>query len=228
MSLIGRQSIKGTMPTVEKHKLGSWQCRDIDGKRMQWTETHSWYLLMGGFVYDTDDEDFEYIEESPQLVLNEAGLIFLLGAGMDFLPRTSDSDIMLLSPNDPMMKVLVVCQAAYLLFQIVARWTFGHEVSLLETHTAAHIIISILIYWCWFDKPQDVKQQMFMKDEWTVGAAALLYMKNAPSRRADEEVCSELAHYLPGLLVPSTREQGHQRSCWRDASAENAWLWDFC
>lgn len=181
---------------------------------------------MGGFVFETDDGGPEYIPDSPRLVLNESGLIFLLGAGMDFLPRITKTEIESMSSANMFTKALTLVQAAFFLFQWSERWLFSNGYfSLLETFTCAHVVVTALIYWCWMDKPQSVKYQMVIRGPWAKGAAALLYMKNAASELEDGTTCNEIAHFLPDLLNPSRRPQERSDSCWRNRSAESTGIW---
>jgi len=177
-------------------------------------------------VFETDDGGDEYIPGSPRLVLNASGLIFLLGAGMDFLPRITKAEIEGMSSANMFTKMLTLFQAAYFLFQWSFRWIFGGCFSLLETFTCAHVIVTALIYWCWMDKPQSVRYQMVVRGPWAKGAAALLYMKNACSHLEDGTTSSEIAHFLPDLLGPCRRQQDHSYSCWRNRSVESARIWE--
>lgn len=57
-------------------------------------------------------------------------------------------------------KLLVVCQALWLVVQCIVRKASGLPVTLLEVHVVLHVLCTVCIYVCWLSKPLDVREPL--------------------------------------------------------------------
>jgi hypothetical protein len=102
---------------------------------------------MGGFVL----EDSQGIPLHPALPgnhgMNWADFIF---------PRVSEKQIRDRSKGDAFTKIVVLAQLLWFLTQCIARGVKHLPLTELELVTAAHVILTVLIYAVWWDKPLGV------------------------------------------------------------------------
>jgi len=61
------------------------------------------------------------------------------------------------SKGDFIAKTIVVMQTLWFTLQVFIRGTQGLSLTKLELTTLGHTILSVLIYWCWWNKPRNVK-----------------------------------------------------------------------
>ena len=172
------------------------------GRRHPWTIVHSFYANMGGFVFDTSDEDINFLPNSRQrLTLTPRGLLFLLENEPDLVPDISEEHIRDKSKASSLAKTLVCLQALWFCAQCIARCAQGLAVSLLELNVFAHAICSLLMYFLWWDKPMDIEEPTVLSGKMVRELCALMCMRSFLNY---EEQC-ELPH---GVRFGSS----HQRS----------------
>ena len=113
-----------------------------------WTQIHSFYANMGGFVFDPEDigltEKDRFMVKDMRLTVTPRGMALLAKCG--FLPKISKEDILDKSKSDNVSKIVSILQAVWMLAQIVGRLTASLPVTLLEVNTLAHIICALVIY----------------------------------------------------------------------------------
>jgi hypothetical protein len=112
-----------------------------------WTIVHGYFLVMGGFVL----EDLQGIPLHPAIPgkhnMDWADLIF---------PHVSEKQIRDRSKGDAFTKLVVLVQLSWFLTQCIARGVKHLPLTELELVTTAHVILTVLIYAVWWDKPLDV------------------------------------------------------------------------
>jgi len=145
-----------------------------DGRKNDWTITHSWFAYMGGFALDTkqgqDDLPGEYMAGSPRLALNHKAIRIV--ARLGWLPDISKDAIRDKSKADGFAKILVMTQATWLILQCVMRAVHRLPITTLELNTLAHAICALLMYIIWWDKPLDINEPTILSGEWAPGLAA--------------------------------------------------------
>lgn len=171
-------------------------CRD-------WTMTHSWYVIMGGFVFETHDpNEPEFIPGSPTLVLTETRALLLSQKCRLSLPQIKAEAILDCSKADTVAKTLVCIQAAYLIVQCACRLAAKLSISPLEVNTLGHVLCALLMYSFWFSKPKDIRVTTPIREPWSRPACALLWMcttlSNLPETGEPE---FESLGYYPNLTT---------------------------
>ncbi|KAK0631496.1 hypothetical protein B0T14DRAFT_417357, partial [Immersiella caudata] len=164
-----------------------------EAKDLEWTMTHSFFALMGGFAVDTDDpgED-EYIAGSPRLHLTANGVAALAEIGL--LPSISKDFILDKSKADHFTKALVIMQAGWLVIECLGRAIGRLPVSQLELNTIAHIACAFVTYSLWWHKPHDVHHPVVIADEWKRPLVAAMAMFSKEGRGSPPEI-EALLHY---------------------------------
>ncbi|KAH8682576.1 hypothetical protein BX600DRAFT_448867 [Xylariales sp. PMI_506] len=129
-----------------------------------WTETHSFYAVMGGFVLDNSGQpDFvPFPEGRSRLTLLGPGILAIAKYQPDILPDISRESITDKSKANQLAKALVCIQATWFCFQVITRMAFGLAITLLELNTFAHAICALIIYGVWWHKPLDVDEPTMM------------------------------------------------------------------
>lgn len=155
-------------------------------RRHRWTTTHSFYFLMGGFVFDTSNEDVNFLPNSRQrLTLTPAGLIYILENEPDLIPNISEEHIYDKSKASSLVKTVVCLQALWFCVQCIVRLSQGIAVSLLELNVFGHAICALLMYILWWDKPLDIQEPTVLSGNMAREMCALLCMRSGTADSAD-------------------------------------------
>jgi len=171
---------------------------------VEWSMTHSFFALMGGFAVDTDDPGEDaYIRGSPRLHLTANGVAVLAEIGQ--LPSISRDDILDKSKADHFAKTLVLIQAGWLMVECIARAADHLPLSLLELNTVAHIACAVITYALWWNKPLDVRQPVVLTGEWKRPLVAAMCMFSQPERNSPPEI-EAILHYLPSQQATAAPE----------------------
>ena len=104
---------------------------------------------MGGFVlYDGNDKMIRTLSIEMLEVLASEGKIRW--------PRISVDEIMDRSKRDLFSKGFAVLQTTWFITQCIARAAYGLTITELEIATLAFAVLNGLLYFLWWNKPQDV------------------------------------------------------------------------
>lgn len=128
------------------------------------TLVHGFYIVMGGYVFDTSREPGLQIWPSDVQRLTPSAvavLACLLSSDSDLrtvIPFLSMEEIWDKSKANSLAKAIVCIQAFWFCTQCIVRIAQGLPVSLLELNTFAHAICALLVYLLWWDKPLDVQE----------------------------------------------------------------------
>jgi hypothetical protein len=156
------------------------------GRRHRWTTAHSFYAIMGGFVFDTSDADINFLPNSRQrLTLTPKGLLYLLEHEPDLVPDISEEHICDKSKASNLAKTLVCLQALWFCVQCIVRFAQGLAVSLLELNVFGHAICALLMYLLWWDKPLDIEEPTVLSGNMVREMCALMCMRSCPGASAD-------------------------------------------
>ncbi|KAF1845007.1 uncharacterized protein K460DRAFT_416340 [Cucurbitaria berberidis CBS 394.84] len=169
----GIEVISGTME--ESDSLRSKTASDQQPARHQWTTTHSFYALMGGFALDTRNvEPNVFQNDRRRMILSADGFRFLLDHEPNLLPDLSRAEIQDKSKANNLAKTIVCVQAMWFCIQCFTRWSIGLSTSLLELNTFAHCICALIIFMLWWNKPLDVDEPTLISASNNLELASLL------------------------------------------------------
>jgi len=123
-------------------------CRSLLVKLQQdpscrWTETHAMLARMGGLRF-VDDKGSRTI---PKYLTD-----FPSGVEMPTKEEIQDK-----SKGDDIAKAITIIQTLWFAIQAAHRASQGLIVTELELTTLGHVVLNIFIYWCWWNKPLNVR-----------------------------------------------------------------------
>ena len=165
--------------------------RSEEDRRYPWTSTHSFYAVMGGFVFDTSDvpEEKQFLPlGKTQISLTPKALLFLAQNAPTLLPDLPKAAILDKSKASGLTKALVCFQAAWFITQCIARLAEGLPITLLELNTLAHTVCALLVYTMWWNKPLDVEQPTAIKGPAMYAVCAYLCLHSQ---------CDPVRKYIP-------------------------------
>lgn len=116
-----------------------------------WTETHAMFAYMGGFCL-TSKED-----RSVQRVLYKKEFFAQVLDGKVELPKIKEEAIREKGKCDSIAKAIVVIQTLWFGAQAAYRVSQGFDVIQLELTTLGHVVLNILIYFFWWNKPWNLQ-----------------------------------------------------------------------
>jgi hypothetical protein len=131
-----------------------------DNRIHPWTEVHSWYAVMGGFAFaDTAAEEHQFMPgDRRRMALNDESVVWLARHRAALLPDISRQHIEDKSKSGGLGKFLTCWQASYFCIQCAFRLSQRSSISLLELNVFAHALCALILFWIWWDKPQDVQE----------------------------------------------------------------------
>jgi hypothetical protein len=131
-----------------------------------WTDTHSWYVVMGGLAFDdTSPENLQFMPgDRSRLTLTWKAAIWTAKNRGHLLPDIPVQHIVDKSKSGGLGKFLTCWQATYFCAQCVFRLSRQYSISLLELNVFAHALCALMIFWIWWDKPQDVQEPTLITD----------------------------------------------------------------
>ena len=133
----------------------------------QWTITHGFCAVMGGFVIDMDESCKAYFQTgvSSPLILSAEAILLLAECEPQLLAKVSQDSILDRGKADNLSKILVCVQTGWMVLQCVARVASRLPLTLLELNTLGHVACGIMLYMIWFKKPQDMSEAIVLKGE---------------------------------------------------------------
>ncbi|KAF8154286.1 hypothetical protein B0H34DRAFT_753958 [Crassisporium funariophilum] len=118
-------------------------------EKRQWTKTHGFFLIMGGFMLHEDGSEPRPLDMRELEQLERENKV-------DW-PSTSEEDIEDKSKGDFLSKGIVVAQVFWFIVQCIARGASGLVVTELEIMTLAFATMNGVMYFLWWNKPLDVR-----------------------------------------------------------------------
>ncbi|KAG8424862.1 hypothetical protein J3458_001620 [Metarhizium acridum] len=146
-------------------------------RKHQWTVTHSFFALSGGFAFDTTGlpEDQKFLPGSRNRVtLNQKAVLLVAKHFPSLLPDISEAAIADKSKANALAKAIACLQATWFVIQCLVRLTQNVPISLLELNTLTHALFALIIYGLWWRKPLDVEEPTLIDDESAHGICAFL------------------------------------------------------
>ncbi|KAA8897466.1 hypothetical protein FN846DRAFT_992436 [Sphaerosporella brunnea] len=128
--------------------------------------TCSFFIVMGGTIVkttDNKDKDDSANEKSiltaeEYCTLTPEGFEYLLDRGVLTDAVLEQKEILDKGKADFLAKFLVCVQAAWMILQCILRKLNHLPVTLIELNTLMHVVIALLMYFFWWEKPLDVGQ----------------------------------------------------------------------
>ncbi|KAG2069406.1 hypothetical protein BDR04DRAFT_1119138 [Suillus decipiens] len=114
-----------------------------------WTQTHSLFLLMGGFMI--------YADGKPYLTLRHDHILTLIPAGCIDTPILTAKQIRDRSKGNAISKGLIIIQVTWFIVQFITRVIYHLKITQLEVGTLAFAVLNFLTYAVWWNKPLDVQ-----------------------------------------------------------------------
>jgi hypothetical protein len=152
---------------------------------VKWSTAHSWYLLMGGFYFETRGSNTkDFIPGSPRLTITPAALQFMAATKPPLLPEIDEEVILDCSKADRVTKLLALMQAFYMVVQSISRVVKRLPISQLEVNTIGHVLCAFAIFFFWFDKPKDVQIRTPIRAPWARPLCAYMWI----SERGNDEI----------------------------------------
>ncbi|KAK4451264.1 hypothetical protein QBC34DRAFT_424114 [Podospora aff. communis PSN243] len=139
------QYLRWTLVALFFPELLIWFSRCLGALQHEWTDIHSFYAGMGGFVVDLQPLDVGIQEtgclgDSSQMVVTPHGVELLI------IEDKNKADIF--------SKAVCCIQVGWLVFQSLERLRLQLPLSLLEVHTLAHVACALVLYGLWWHKPK--------------------------------------------------------------------------
>jgi hypothetical protein len=169
----------GDLPESEEPREPKKLCHD---RRHPWTEVHSWYAVMGGLAFeDTAAEEFQFMPgDRSRMTLTHEAVAWMGENRPGLLPDISRQHIEDKSKSGGLGKFLTCWQATYFCVQCTFRLSQQYSISLLELNVFAHALCALLLFWIWWDKPQDVLEPTLIADEAGLNLCAYLSLDPIP------------------------------------------------
>ncbi|KAF9035594.1 hypothetical protein BJ165DRAFT_1321660, partial [Panaeolus papilionaceus] len=119
--------------------------------KIEWTQTHSFFLIMGGFSYYAEEGATSTARLEPHKIEG------LYDQGLIEWPKVALKEIQDHSKADFLSKFIVVIQTTWFSLQFIVRLASGLTATELEVSTFAFAVLNVLVYGLWWNKPFDVR-----------------------------------------------------------------------
>ncbi|KAG1778930.1 hypothetical protein EV702DRAFT_145017 [Suillus placidus] len=152
-----------------------------------WTQMHSFFVLMGGFML--------YVDGKPYRTLQPDHILKLTRKECIDVPTLTEKQIHDRSKGNAISKGLVLLQVAWFVMQLITRAIYHLETTQLEAGTLAFAVLNFLTYALWWNKPLDVQ------------CPHPVYWKSTESRPEDHIDVGEIDEFVLvfGILAPVFR-----------------------
>ncbi|KAG2360612.1 hypothetical protein BDR07DRAFT_1412090 [Suillus spraguei] len=114
-----------------------------------WTHTHSFFVLMGGFML--------YVDGEPYLTLQPDEVLKLIRGRRIDIPTLTANQIHDKGKDNAISKGLIILQVAWFILQLITRAIYHLEITQLEVGTLAFAVLNFITYAVWWNKPLNVQ-----------------------------------------------------------------------
>ncbi|KAF2034610.1 hypothetical protein EK21DRAFT_55714, partial [Setomelanomma holmii] len=133
--------------------------RVLSGMLPDWTRVHSYFAIMGGFVFEEEKTKSRIMDRTRErATLTSVGVRQIAANTPGPLLALTKDGILDKSKANKFAKFLVCVQACWFLAQTAGRPTTGLPVGLLEMNTLLHAVCCLFIYLAWWRKPLDIDE----------------------------------------------------------------------
>lgn len=178
-TLVTRTQVFLLLKADEVKSEGKDRQRPPNGRSHFWTDIHSWYVVMGGIVFeDLAPKERQFMPGNRQRVtLTTGGIQSLLEDRSHLIPDISREHIEDKSKSDGLTKLLTCWQATYFCVQCIYRLSQKLSISLLELNVFAHALCALLLFAIWWEKPRDVQEPTSITDHEGMDLCAWLFLE---------------------------------------------------
>jgi hypothetical protein len=174
----------------------------------EWTLTHGFYTLMGGFALDANLCEEQFLPDGVVRVgLTAEGIKFLAIHAPEIIPNLPRlSEIKDKSKASSASKVIACMQVLWFCLQCFERSLCKLPVTLFEIATMAHCVYAIIMHFLWWEKPFSVEEPTtrVISGEKMSAVLSYLWMSSAVSyvSRGDGGCFSEFEslHFCPDMV----------------------------
>jgi hypothetical protein len=157
-------------------------------RKHNWTFSHSFYAVMGGFAIDLSHipEDERYLpNQQVRCALTTSGMAWLFNRRLPCIPDISKADIEDKSKGGSFAKTVVCVQLIWFFGSCMVRWKAHLTLSLFEANVLVHVLWAIFVYVIWWDKPYEVDEPTLIEPtpELDKDLALMLIFNNFDTKR---------------------------------------------
>ncbi|KAF9035596.1 hypothetical protein BJ165DRAFT_1615453 [Panaeolus papilionaceus] len=127
----------------------------------EWTQTHSFFLIMGGFSYYAEEGATSTARLEPHKIEG------LYDQGLIEWPKVALKEIQDHSKADFLSKFIVVIQTTWFSLQFIVRLASGLTATELEVSTFAFAVLNVVVYGLWWNKPFDVRSPIVIPGKYS-------------------------------------------------------------
>ncbi|KAF2149647.1 hypothetical protein K461DRAFT_297097 [Myriangium duriaei CBS 260.36] len=172
---------------------------DKDETIADWSITHSFYAVMGGFAFQlTEGQRKSLGLIQSRYTLTPSGVLLLAKCGL--LRCSTRAELKDRSKSDALAKTLVLMQTIWFLIQCLVRTTQSLPLSLLEFHTIAHVVCACVIFGLWWHKLGDIQYPTFLSGEWVPGMCAYMLMSSRVAGKSSSSAFQDHQDSQPELV----------------------------
>lgn len=168
----------------------------IGWKENVWTRTHSYFAIMGGFVFETDSSQMNFMPKGyTRLTLTPLALKKLADLDPMIIPDLSERAIRDRGKADWIAKTLACLQAVWFIIQVIGRAVTSAPISLLEMTAFLHALCCLVVYVVWWHKPLNIEEPEVIKTDtenvrkicaWMIMRSSIGYERRLDSRSYDD------------------------------------------
>ncbi|CZR56210.1 uncharacterized protein PAC_06098 [Phialocephala subalpina] len=136
------------------------ESRALPPTKEEFTQTHGFYALMGGFALETNLCEDQFLPRAvTRVALTAEGLQFLATYAPEMLPDLPTlSEIRDKSKANNTTKIFACIQVLWFSLQCLERSTYGLLIALLEMTTICQCMYVLIIHFLWWGKPFSVEE----------------------------------------------------------------------
>ncbi|KAG2118411.1 hypothetical protein DEU56DRAFT_974889 [Suillus clintonianus] len=138
----------GIMVVAVPDLIVGWALRQWLSAHYTWTQTHSFFALMGGFML--------YVDGEPYQTLSPDHLLHLIRHGYICGPTLTEKQISDRSKGNVISKGSILLQGSWFTLQLLSRTIYHLEPTQFEVGTLAFVVLNFITYTVWWHKPLDV------------------------------------------------------------------------
>jgi hypothetical protein len=183
--------------------------KDLTETRL--SQAHGFFCMMGGLFFDASRSSPFLPHNRTRATLSLVGVRWVIGIAKkyntpDLIPLITQSQIKDKGKTGAVQKTLAYIQCFWFGANCIARLSEGLPISLLELNTFAHVIVTFLTLYFWWNKPLDVNEPQAIQGEDAAMLGAYAFMAslisdNYSSQQYSEfqKLCNEDALGFPGI-----------------------------
>jgi hypothetical protein len=136
--------------------------------------------MMGGLAFeDTAGEELQFMPgDRSRMTLTSEGILWMAEHSPHLLPDISRKHIEDKSKSGGLGKFLTCWQAIYFCAHCVFRLSRRYSISFLELNVFAHALCAMILFYSWWNKPQDTLEPTLITDQNGLDVCALFCLRS--------------------------------------------------